>query len=116
MIERIAQRIGMERQHRTFVSGINDEKGYVVSVWTDRGAMIDTDDLDTYLATGDRPLRVLESMGQDVCLSKHPDQYAAPVWTATRYWTGGPQGVSAEGPTPAAAILALAERLEKVTP
>lgn len=103
-LERAARRIGMEWS------------GHAPDLepphWRDPGGdCVAPDDLRTYLLTGDRPLRVMEAYGIGVNpQSLNLCDQKADRWQASHFWGGREWPMHYD--TPAAAIIALAERIE----
>lgn len=95
--ERIAQRIGMKPCHLHSSCG----------VWRDRGYPVANTDLPTYLATGDRPMRIQAAYGMRTSPMLNGRSEVV-GWSVSSL--EGHASVAAH--ELAAAILALAERLE----
>lgn len=108
----IARRIGVRLERRTVVHSMDCDLPTVIEAWCDHGALINTDDIQDYLATGDRPLRVMEAYQIDVLPEIVADGKGVDfMWRATglvfkRHYA------REKGDTPAAAILACAAVIE----
>lgn len=99
---KIARRIGMTEE-------VHTDGRLLASWWDGEDTGMRADDLTRYLATGDRPLRVLEAMCDN---ETHADLFnCSPGKWQVRVYTGPVR----RGPvmdTPAAAILACAAAIE----
>lgn len=114
-LERVARRIGMHlEEHRTSNSRrarTEEQPEY----WWDGGQPIclrqNSPALRAYLLTGDRPLRVQMEYEIQTLPSSYASSCGEP-WYSIALDKPGAMNRGASGPTPAAAIIALAERIE----